>query len=209
MHHEQKYLIGRQPILNRDEQVCAYELLFRSAQSLTAANVSDASQATASVILNTLSGFGVQQILGKHRGFINLELDILMSDSLELLPKEMVVLELLETLEVTPQLELSTSSELRLPLRWVAILYGHLKADMALTTGVHTTEDLVKAIIGVRDKTAPDSALYAPALATPANLALLVYLGIDLIDGTRMIADGLLGQRLRRGAGGGRQGLGV
>lgn len=101
---EQKYLIGRQPILNRDEQICAYELLFRSAQSLTEANVSDASQATASVILNTMAGFGVKQILGKHLGFINLELDILMSDSLELLPKEMVVLELLETLEVTPTL---------------------------------------------------------------------------------------------------------
>jgi EAL and modified HD-GYP domain-containing signal transduction protein len=99
---EQKYLIGRQPILNRDEQICAYELLFRSAQSLTKANVSDASQATASVILNTLAGFGIKQILGKHLGFINLELDILMSDSLELLPKELVVLELLETLEVTP-----------------------------------------------------------------------------------------------------------
>lgn len=104
MEHEQKYLIGRQPILNRDEQVCAYELLFRSAQSLTSAAVNDASQATASVILNTLSGFGVNQILGKHKGFINVELDILMSDSLELLPKEMVVLELLETLDVTPQL---------------------------------------------------------------------------------------------------------
>jgi EAL and modified HD-GYP domain-containing signal transduction protein len=101
---EHKYLIGRQPILNRDEQICAYELLFRSAQSLDAASVNDASQATASVILNTLAGFGIQQILGKHLGFINLELDILMSDSLELLPKEMVVLELLETLEVTPML---------------------------------------------------------------------------------------------------------
>jgi len=101
---EQKYLIGRQPILNRDEQICAYELLFRSADSLSSANVSDASQATASVILNTLAGFGIQQILGNHQGFINLELDILMSDSLELLPKDMVVLELLETLEVTPEL---------------------------------------------------------------------------------------------------------
>jgi len=101
---EQKYLIGRQPILNRDEQICAYELLFRSADSLCTANVSDASQATASVILNTLAGFGIQQILGNHLGFINLELDILMSDSLELLPKDMVVLELLETLEVTPEL---------------------------------------------------------------------------------------------------------
>ncbi|NCU27573.1 EAL domain-containing protein, partial [Candidatus Nomurabacteria bacterium] len=87
MEQEQKYLIGRQPILNRDEQIYAYELLFRSADSLGAANVNDASQATASVILNTLAGFGVKQILGNHLGFINLELDILMSDSLELLPK--------------------------------------------------------------------------------------------------------------------------
>ncbi len=101
---EQKYLIGRQPILNRDEQIYGYELLFRSADSLGAANVNDASQATASVILNTLSGFGIQQILGNRPGFINLELEILMSDSLELLPKDMVVLELLETLEVTPEL---------------------------------------------------------------------------------------------------------
>lgn len=101
---EQKHLIGRQPILNRNEQICAYELLFRSAQSLDAAAVNDASQATANVILNTLSGFGVRQILGKHRGFINLEFDILMSDSLELLPKDLVVLELLETIEVTPVL---------------------------------------------------------------------------------------------------------
>lgn len=100
----QKYLIGRQPILDRDEQICAYELLFRSADSLNTAHVSDASQATASVILNTLAGFGIQQILGGNLGFINLELDILMSDSLELLPKDMVVLELLETLEITPEL---------------------------------------------------------------------------------------------------------
>ncbi len=54
--------------------------------------------------------------------------------------------------------------------------------------------DLVAAIVSVRDKIAPDTALYAPALATPANLALLVYLGIDLLDGTRVVADGLLGR---------------
>lgn len=101
---EANYLIGRQPILNRDEQICAYELLFRSAQSLHEACVDDASQATASVILNTLSSFGIHQILGKHLGFINMELDMLMGDSLELLPKDMVVLELLESLEVTPDL---------------------------------------------------------------------------------------------------------
>ena len=50
----------------------------------------------------------------------------------------------LETLEVVPNLVLSTSNELRLPLRWIAILYGQIKADLALTTGIHTAEDVVK-----------------------------------------------------------------
>ena len=54
--------------------------------------------------------------------------------------------------------------------------------------------DLVAAVTGLREKIAPDTALYAPALATPANLALLVYLGMDLLDGIRMMADGLLGR---------------
>jgi len=50
-----------------------------------------------------------------------------------------------ETLEVTPDIRLSTSEELRLPLRWVAILYGRVEADLALTSGVHTGEDVIKA----------------------------------------------------------------
>jgi len=53
----------------------------------------------------------------------------------------------LEALSVTPHLMLSTPWELRLPLRWIAILYGHVSASLALTTGVHTTEDAVKAIM--------------------------------------------------------------
>ncbi len=53
----------------------------------------------------------------------------------------------LENLRVAPNLELSTSSELRLRLRWVAILFGHILADMAVTGGVHTAEDALKAIM--------------------------------------------------------------
>lgn len=53
----------------------------------------------------------------------------------------------IEKLEVDPTLHLSTSAELLLPLRWMAILYGHVKADLALSTGVHTGLDLVKAIM--------------------------------------------------------------
>ncbi|UCD40647.1 MAG: dihydroorotate dehydrogenase-like protein [Chloroflexota bacterium] len=51
----------------------------------------------------------------------------------------------LEELEVVPRLVLSSSQELRLPLRWIAILYGRIAADLALTTGIHTTEDVLKA----------------------------------------------------------------
>ena len=53
----------------------------------------------------------------------------------------------LETLEVVPNLVLSTSQELRLPLRWIAILYGKVQADLALTSGVHTAEDVLKAMM--------------------------------------------------------------
>jgi len=51
----------------------------------------------------------------------------------------------LEALEVVPRLVLSSSQELRLPLRWIAILYGRVPVDFALTSGVHTTEDVLKA----------------------------------------------------------------
>ncbi|HPJ29802.1 MAG TPA: archaeosine synthase subunit alpha [Methanothrix sp.] len=54
--------------------------------------------------------------------------------------------------------------------------------------------ELVAAVVRIRNETPPDSALYAPALATPSNLALLVYLGVDLVDGTRVVVDGLLGR---------------
>jgi dihydroorotate dehydrogenase (fumarate) len=42
---------------------------------------------------------------------------------------------------------LSNSNELRLPLRWVAILYGRVLADLAITTGVHTSEDVLKGLM--------------------------------------------------------------
>lgn len=53
----------------------------------------------------------------------------------------------LEKLEVAPRLVLSNSHELRLPLRWVAILYGRLLADLAITTGIHTSEDVLKGLM--------------------------------------------------------------
>lgn len=90
--------IGRQPILDKNENVVGYELLFRSAESLTA-NITDYSQAAASVFINIICGFG-QDVLGKQKGFINVNEEMLMSDSIELLPREQVVIELLETVNI-------------------------------------------------------------------------------------------------------------
>jgi dihydroorotate dehydrogenase (fumarate) len=53
----------------------------------------------------------------------------------------------IEELEATHRLELSNSTELRLRLRWAAILHGHLKGDIAVSGGVHTVEDIIKAIM--------------------------------------------------------------
>jgi dihydroorotate dehydrogenase (fumarate) len=53
----------------------------------------------------------------------------------------------LENLSVAPNLRLSNSSELLLRLRWVAVLYSHIKADMAVTGGVHTATDVVKCMM--------------------------------------------------------------
>lgn len=53
----------------------------------------------------------------------------------------------LENLEVAPRLVLSNSNELRLPLRWVAILYGRVNADLAITSGVHTSQDIIKGLM--------------------------------------------------------------
>jgi dihydroorotate dehydrogenase (fumarate) len=53
----------------------------------------------------------------------------------------------LETLEVVPRLTLSSSWELLLRLHWAAILYGHIRADIAVTGGVHTAEDVLKSMM--------------------------------------------------------------
>jgi dihydroorotate dehydrogenase (fumarate) len=53
----------------------------------------------------------------------------------------------LDTLEVEPHLVLSNSNEMRLPLRWVAILYGRVPVDFAITSGVHTHLDVIKGLM--------------------------------------------------------------
>jgi dihydroorotate dehydrogenase (fumarate) len=65
----------------------------------------------------------------------------------------------LETLSVGPRLVLSTSEELRLPLRWMALLRGRVDASLAATTGIHQPEDVCKALLAGADVAMTTSAL--------------------------------------------------
>lgn len=65
----------------------------------------------------------------------------------------------LENLEVVPNVILSTPQSMRLPLRWIAILYGRINADLAATSGIHTAQDVLKMLMVGANVTMMASAL--------------------------------------------------
>lgn len=65
----------------------------------------------------------------------------------------------LEALEVRPNVLLSTSHAMRIPLRWIAILYGRVKLSLAASSGIHTAQDIIKMVMAGADVTMMCSAL--------------------------------------------------
>jgi EAL and modified HD-GYP domain-containing signal transduction protein len=100
----EQIFIGRQPILDREQQLFAYELLFRSGNKVNAASVDDNMAATANVINHAFAELGIEQALGPYKGFVNCDETLLLSDILEVMPTDKIVLEVLETVELTPQI---------------------------------------------------------------------------------------------------------
>ena len=98
-HRARDFFLARQPILDRNQDLYAYELLFRAAAA-GPANVTNDIAATASVIAHA-SELGMGNVIGNSLGFINVDAAVLMSDFIYFLPKNKVVLEILETVEVT------------------------------------------------------------------------------------------------------------
>jgi dihydroorotate dehydrogenase (fumarate) len=76
----------------------------------------------------------------------------------------------LEELNVVPNLVLSNSHELRLPLRWIAMLYGRVAVDFALTSGVHTAEDVVKSLMAGANVAMTASALLQKGTARAGEI---------------------------------------
>jgi dihydroorotate dehydrogenase (fumarate) len=77
----------------------------------------------------------------------------------------------LDQLEVVPDLQLSTPAEIRLPLLWIAVLYGRVRASLAATTGVETATEVVKYLLAGADAVMTTSALLRHG---PAHLGTLV-----------------------------------
>jgi EAL and modified HD-GYP domain-containing signal transduction protein len=98
---EHEFFLGRQPIVGRSRELVAYELLFRSSRVDRALVINDV-YATATVIKHAFSGLGIESALGNRKGFINFDEKLLMSDVIETLPSDRVVLEILEHVPMTP-----------------------------------------------------------------------------------------------------------
>ena len=94
--------VGRQPILNHQFDLVGYELLFRDGGQNRAV-IDDDCKATAQVISAAFGQTLMCNVLGEYRGFINVNATFLNSEMVELLPKDKVVLEILEHVEPTPE----------------------------------------------------------------------------------------------------------
>lgn len=183
-----KSLIGRQPILDRNGRVRAYELLFRG-EMATAGGDFDGNYATASVIANALTEFDFEDVVGPHQAFINFTEELLQNDLALLLPKERVVLEILENVNVTKQLVKAAAAladkgyhialdDFIFDPKWepLIVLAGTVKLDvMALSRA-----ELEEHVSTLRRY---DVRLLAEKVETAEEHAWLMDLGFDLFQG--------------------------
>lgn len=95
--------LGRLPILDSKHNLVAYELLFRPDQNNTV-TVTDNSAASANVIIDTYGQLGIENVIGKRRGFIKVDTELLMHDAICMLPKKHVVLEILRSVEINDEI---------------------------------------------------------------------------------------------------------
>lgn len=97
-----EFFLARQPILDRRQSLVGYELLFRNSAS-GPANITSDLAATASVIAHA-SQLGMEKVVGNGLGYLNVNAAVLMSDIFRFLPREKIVLEIIETMKVTPEI---------------------------------------------------------------------------------------------------------
>lgn len=95
--------VGRQPIFNRNEEVVAYELLYRRNETNRFEQV-DSDLATIQVLKNSLLSIGMKELTNGLPGFVNFTEKLLMSDVFDLIEPSNFVIEILEDVPITEQL---------------------------------------------------------------------------------------------------------
>ncbi|RMC95299.1 EAL domain-containing protein [Aquitalea palustris] len=108
----QSAFIGRQPVLNRNQQLIGYELLFRASEEANSAGPHSELQADTQVLVNTLNNMGTSWLIGNKLAFINVGEAMLTSDFLELLPPRRVILDIAPDISASSEL-LSRARHLR------------------------------------------------------------------------------------------------
>ncbi len=93
--------MARQPIYDKSQGLAAYELLYRSGTANFAGNI--APEDSARSLVSTLIDIGLTRLVGDSKAFINIDEEILLSGAALLLPKDKVVIEILETVRATPE----------------------------------------------------------------------------------------------------------
>jgi EAL and modified HD-GYP domain-containing signal transduction protein len=96
------FYLGRQPIVDRDHALYGYELLFRNSR-VDRADIDTDLSATAAVIAHA-GQLGLERVIGDAEGFINVDAAVIMSDIFVFLPRERVVLEVMEAVEASAPL---------------------------------------------------------------------------------------------------------
>lgn len=96
--------IGRQPIFDHSAEVWAYELLFRSGDGMNSAQILGGDHATAQVMLNLFGDMGLKNVVGDHKAFINFTEGLLLNENQPFFPPNQVVIEVLEDVNVSPEM---------------------------------------------------------------------------------------------------------
>lgn len=183
-----QFFLARQPILNREGELHAYELLFRSAAA-GPAGVTDDLAATAAVIAHAAE-LGMENVIGASQAYINVNAAVLFSDFVHLLPRDTVLLEILETVEVSDALVARVQQLARAGYRFAL---DDVIADSARLTRLLPLVDVVKVDVShlsegglrrlaerVREA---GKKLLAEKVETPAQYEACTRLGFDYFQG--------------------------
>lgn len=181
--------LGRQPILDRDGALAAFELLFRNS-SENRAFVTDDQEATAHVLVRTIGDVGIAAALGQHMGYVNISRDMLMSEVILLIPPHRFVLEILETVPLDAE-ALARCAKLRqygykLALDDVSVISERFRDAIPITDIIkidflQCDRDSMLEIVGLAKK--HRKLLLAEKVETDVDYRLALQLGFDLFQG--------------------------